>query len=78
MAKKESISDFLRTMFNFTIMVAVGCPVILYILYRLDVISDMGLGYIFLPGYLLMLIVILLMRLAMNYANVKEVDDGHK
>lgn len=72
---EESLYNFVKTVLNFTVMVAVGCPIALYILYRLDVISDMGLGYIFLPGYLLMLIVILLFRLAWGCSNVEEIHD---
>ena len=68
--KKESGAlEFLKTTFNFTIVVAVGCPAILYLLNRWNVISDMGLGYIFLPGYMLMLIVILLMRIGTSIAS---------
>ena len=76
--RKEEALDYIKTIFNFTIMVAVGCPVALYILWRLRVINDMSLGYIFLPGYLLMLIIIVLMRLVVSVADINEVDDGHK
>lgn len=76
--RKEEALDYIKTIFNFTIMVAVGCPVALYIFWRLRVINDMSLGYIFLPGYLLMLIIIVLMRLVVSVADINEVDDGHK
>lgn len=67
--------SFITTMFNLTIAVAVGCPIALYLLYRSNVISDMSLGYIFLPGYLLMLIVLLLIRIAWSFADIDEVKD---
>jgi hypothetical protein len=35
----------------------------------------MSLGYIFLPGYLLMLIVLLLIRIAWSFADIDEVKD---
>lgn len=71
----ESIHSFITTMFNLTLTVAVGCPIALYLLYKFDIISDMSLGYIFLPGYLLMLIVLLLIRIAWSFADVDEVKD---
>lgn len=76
MAKtKDEALNYIKAIFNFTILVAVGCPVALYILWRLNVINDMSLGYIFLPGYLLMLIVLLLIRIAWSFADIDEVKD---
>lgn len=72
---EESIRSFITTMFNLTITVAVGCPIALYLLYKFNIISDMSLGYIFLPGYLLMLIVMLLIRIAWSFADIDEVKD---
>lgn len=71
----ESMHSFITTMFNLTITVAVGCPIALYFLYKFNIISDMSLGYIFLPGYLLMLIVLLLIRIAWSFADIDEVKD---
>lgn len=72
--RREVGLDYMKTLFNFTIMVAVGCPAALYILWKLNVINDMSLGYIFLPGYLLMLIIIVLMRLAAGIVDDKMED----
>lgn len=72
--RKEEAIYYMKTIFNFTIMVAVGCPAVLYILWRLQIINDMSLGYIFLPGYLLMLIIIVLMRLVAGIADDKIED----
>lgn len=72
---EESMHSFITTMFNLTITVAVGCPIALYLLYKFNIISDMSLGYIFLPGYLLMLIVLLLIRIAWSFADIDEVKD---
>lgn len=73
---KDDALNYIKTIFNFTILVAVGCPVALYILWRLNVINDMSLGYIFLPGYLLMLIIIVLMRLVTGIAGDKIEDSA--
>lgn len=73
---KDDALNYIKAIFNFTIMVAVGCPVALYILWKLQIINDMSLGYIFLPGYLLMLIIIVLMRLVTGMAGDKIEDSA--
>ena len=64
---------FITVILNLCIMVGVGCPITLYFLYKGDIISPSSLAYIFLPGYMLMLIIIVIFRLAVSASINDEV-----
>lgn len=64
---------FVAVILNLCIMVGVGCPITLYFLYKGEIISSNSLAFIFLPGYMLMLIIVVIFRLAISASINDEV-----
>lgn len=63
---------FVTVILNLCIIVGVGCPIALYFLYKGGIISSNSLAFIFLPGYLLMLIVVVIFRLAVSAPSIND------
>jgi hypothetical protein len=70
---EDSALRLITVILNLCIMVGVGCPITLYFMYKGGMISPNSLAYIFLPGYMLMLIIIVIFRLAVSASINDEV-----
>lgn len=72
---KKSIKTGMSKILGFVIAFAIGSVVVLGIMIKLGFIDDLSLGYIFMPGYILMLILTVMMYMVIKCADIGDKND---
>lgn len=72
---KKNVKDATTKILGFVIAFAIGSVIVLGALIKLNFIDDISLGYIFMPGYILMLIILFMMYMVIRVSEVGDKND---